>query len=202
MFNLKRSLSVFAGICLLTLLIAVAMPKSGLGQKLAPPPTVPPPQNVKVINTPEQPVPVTGTVSVSNLGGSPLPVQDVDSPGRQPVTAEGSCSDSGCTDTVYTVPAGKRLVVEYASITATIPPGKVARWRLFTNNAGQQGAELNFPLTQPPAIFGALSQSTAGQQVRLYAEAGSDVRMNGTTSDNATPSTYIFSISGYLVDVP
>jgi hypothetical protein len=199
MLKLKQSLIAFAGMSLIITLIAVVTPQAIRSQNKE---TVGPTKPVLVVNSPSEPVPVTGAVSVSNLGDSPLPVRDVDSPGRQPVTAEGSCSGSGCTGTVYTVPAGKRLIVEYASITANIPAGKVARWRLFTNNAGQQGAELDFPLTQPPVIFGILSQSTAGQQVRLYAEAGSEVRMNGTTSDNAMPSNYIFSISGYLVDVP
>ena len=198
MFQFRKSLLALAGALALVGAVSLLAPLTGHGQ----PETVGPTKPVLVVNSQSQPVPVTGTISVGNLGDAPLPVRDVDSPGRQPVTAEGSCSGSGCTATVYTVPAGKRLIVEYASITANIPVGKVARWRLFTNNAGQQGAELNFPLTQPPAIFGILSQTTAGQQVRLYAEAGSEVRMNGTTSDNATPSNYIFAISGHLVDVP
>jgi hypothetical protein len=180
MFSFKKSLTALVGLLAFVSMVVVLMPFVSRGQGNSG--NAPPTQNVNVVNT-------------------PLPVQDIDSPGRQPVTAEGSCSDSGCSDTVYTVPAGKRLIVEYASITANIPPGKVARWRLFANNGGQQ-VELNFPLTQPPVIFGVLSQSTAGQQVRLYADAGSEVRMNGTTSDNGTPSNYIFSISGYLVDVP
>lgn len=198
MLRIKQSLIAVAGLLLVLGAIALITPQTIHSQTDSVGPTKP----VFVVNGASDPVPVTGTVSVANLGDSPLPVRDVDSPGRQPVTAEGSCSGSGCSATVYTVPAGKRLIVEYASITANIPAGKVARWRLFTNNAGQQGTELNFPLTQPPVIFGIISQSTAGQQVRLYAEAGSEVRMNGTTSDNAMPSNYIFSISGYLVDVP
>lgn len=197
MFSFKKSVAALGGMLALIVTLVALVPLVSRGQGNSG--NAPPPFDVNVVNTP---LPVTGTVSVSNLGDAPLPVQDVDSPGRQPVTAEGSCSGSGCTATVYTVPAGKRLIVEYASLTANIPLGKVARWRLITNNAGQQGAELNFPLTQPPVIFGIIPQSTAGQQVRLYAEAGSEVEMNGTTSDNATPSNYIFSISGYLVDVP
>jgi hypothetical protein len=200
MFSFKKSLTALVGLLAFVSIVIALVPFVSRGQGNSQ--NGPPPFDVKVINSPSQPVPVTGTVSVSNLGSAPLPVQDVDSPGRQPVTADGSCSGSGCTATVYTVPAGKRLIVEYASITANIPAGKVARWRLFTNTGGQQGNELNFPLTQPPVIFGIISQSTAGQQVRLYAEAGSEVRMNGTTSDNALPSNYIFSISGYIVDVP
>ena len=198
MLKIKQSLIAVAGLLLVLGAVALITPQTIQSQTDSVGPTRP----VLVVNGASDPVPVTGTVSVSNLGGSPLPVQDVDSPGRQPVKAEASCSGCGCSATVYTVPAGNRLIVESASITANIPAGKMARWRLFTNNAGQQGTELNFPVTQPPVIFGIISQSTAGQQVRLYAEAGSDVRMNGTTSDNAMPSNYIFSISGYLVDVP
>jgi len=198
-YKLKNSLVALGGVSLLIGVIALVTPRPTQGQGGD---TVGPTKPVKVVNTAAEPVPVTGTINVGNFGDSPLPVRDVDSPGRQLVRAGESCSGSGCSATVFTVPAGKRLVIEYASIEANIPLGKMARWQLLTNSSGIQNAEFNFPLTQPAVVFGAITQVTAGQQVRFYAEAGDAVRMGGATNDSAQPSNYNFAISGYLVDVP
>jgi len=112
-----------------------------------------------------------------------------------------SCSGSGCIAPIFLVPLGKRLVIEYASIAARIPAGKVARWEI-SSSLGGQSIRLNFPLTQPPVVDFSSTITTAGQQVRLYADPESDVSMIANTSDNANPSNFNFAISGYLVDVP
>src|SRR5947207_4073698 len=101
MFKLKQSLIAFAGLLLLISLIAAVSPSSTRGQGNSG--NAPPPFNVNVVNTP---LPVTGTISVGNLGDAPLPVRDVDNPARQPVQFEFN----GLND--YQVPAGKRLVIE------------------------------------------------------------------------------------------
>ena len=88
---------------------------TGLGQNPKPSPS---PVNVTVVNTPSQPVPVTGTVNVGNLGSSPLPVtgvlgvenaaggslltRNLDGPTRQRVAHTFNDADPG-----YTVPPGK-----------------------------------------------------------------------------------------------
>jgi hypothetical protein len=98
--------SVIASIgwSLVVIAITAFSPALTHGQKAgaAPPPAT---LDVKVVNSPSEAVPVTGTVNVGNLGAVPLPVRDVDGPARQPVQFRDS----------YVVPAGKRLVIEYIS---------------------------------------------------------------------------------------
>src|SRR5258705_5523548 len=93
--------------------------------------------NVNVVNTRAHPLPVTGSVAVTGAvsgtvtgtvgltpGTSVQIGNTVDIPVRvrnvndaiQSVQATASCLTSalGCLPTIYTVPAGKRLVIEYA----------------------------------------------------------------------------------------
>ncbi len=50
---------------------------------------------------------------------------------RTPVQVMGNCDMSGnvvaCNAVLYTVPAGKRLVIQYASMEAALPVGQTAR---------------------------------------------------------------------------
>jgi hypothetical protein len=91
---MKRIKSVsFSVIIVLLGVIALSTPNTVLGQKPdkpeATPTQVPPPLNVKVINTTSEPVPVSGTVTVGNLGSSPLAVQVVNT-SNEPATVTGT----------------------------------------------------------------------------------------------------------------
>ena len=100
---IKNALIVFVGM-FVTLSVTVFVPSLTRGQKSTGD-SAAPTATVKVINDASEPVPIAGTVNLSNPDGDPLRVRDVDNPARQPVHFEES----------YTVPAGKRLVVEYVS---------------------------------------------------------------------------------------
>ena len=191
-------------------LIAVT-PRIGMGQKSAPSP-VPPPMNVKVVNTDAEPVPVTGTVSVSNLGSSPLPVRDVDNPARRAVQFQAflNCSGGGigCSpaQTPYTVPEGKRLVIEYASMKVTLSEGQSAILGILTTLNGELVTHY-FPQTQPalapnPGISPSGNYVSAGQQVRIYADSGTNVSFQVDRTSNTGTFVIIVSMSGYLVDMP
>src|SRR5262245_4080592 len=69
--------------------------------------------------------PNAGSAPVHIVSPSPLPVTSADNPATQPVIGNfGQCSTSGqfCTfSSVYSIPANKRLVVEYASADALLP---------------------------------------------------------------------------------
>ncbi|HEX6730776.1 MAG TPA: hypothetical protein VF074_12215, partial [Pyrinomonadaceae bacterium] len=62
-----------------------------------------------------------------------------------------------------------------------------------------------FPLTQPARVFqGEAVVAPIGQQLRLYADAGTNVEMKARRNNvgAALNAFFRFSISGYLVDVP
>src|SRR5215204_2021169 len=105
MKNIKNSFVALAVMVIIVVAVTVIIPVLTAGQKSDAAP-MPPTLDVKVINSSSEPVPVMGTVTVGNLGASPLPVRDVDRPTGLPVIFNES----------YTVPDGKRLVIEYISM--------------------------------------------------------------------------------------
>jgi hypothetical protein len=195
--------------------------------------------NVQVINTPANPVPVTGSVTGSVTGtvglapgtsvgltpgtsvmidstvGDPVRVRNVND-AIQPAQAQIACISPsvtiGCGPvTIYTVPAGKRLVIEYASMSACMLPGQTATLTVST----EVGSTLVHHLVNvtPPAagpgtgaigcnLPAASSVTAVGQQVRLYADPGTTVTVEGDRNSNTGAANFVFSISGYLVDVP
>ena len=154
--------------------------------------------------------PLSNTVRLPNTTASPLPVFDAQD-ARQPFQASASsiqeAGTNGSTVTVATVPAGKRLVIEFVSATGQLPPGQqVVAWRINTiaPPTGGQTHELLIN-AQPPFVNGdALFR--ASQQVRLYADpgatAGADVRALFTRNTSAGQALFLMTISGYLVNVP
>lgn len=130
-------------------------------------------------------------------------VRDTDNPARQPVQAQAACQANnviGCLPIIYTVPAGKRLVIEFASMNANLPAGQTAQLAIQTS-AGGETVNHHFPLTPPAVPFQGQGAAAAGQQVRLYADAGTVVTVQGTRNIATGTAFFNFSISGYLVDV-
>ena len=103
MYKLKNSLVAFGSLSLLIGAIALVTPRATPGQSDN---TVGPVKSVKVVNTPEEPVPVTGTTSITgdislapgtsvainntpnvnvvNTPDAPVLERDVDNPALQP----------------------------------------------------------------------------------------------------------------------
>ena len=105
MKHIKNSFVAFVGMFLIVTTVTAFIPTLTQGQKsnIAPnPPTL----NVEVVNAPSEPVPVAGTININNLSTDPIPVRDVDISARLPVQF----------NELYTVPSGRRLVIEYISI--------------------------------------------------------------------------------------
>jgi hypothetical protein len=181
---------------------------------------------VNVLNTP---LAVTGSVTTSgtvnlapgatvtvNTSTGPVRVKSVND-GLQPVQAKGSCTVGaavGCgSGFVYTVPANKRLVIEYVSLHACGLPGFTASWSILLTNVGTPG-NVNHALNVTPPAMGpgnpaigcnsAPSSTTdVGQVVRLYAETGSIVTFDADRANGiGGNTTFDFTFSGYLVDVP
>ena len=134
-------------------------------------------------------------VRVINTESLPAKVRDVDNPARQPVQAFAFCSTTagafGCFNDIFAVPVGKRLVIEYASMDASLMPGDALRGSIITSVGGEQ---LEHRLTPtPPAIN---TSTSAGQEVRLYADPETTVHVHGVRSNSDGHGVFIFTISG------
>ncbi|HWN99211.1 MAG TPA: hypothetical protein VNS63_08075, partial [Blastocatellia bacterium] len=133
---------------------------------------------------------------MSPLGiASPLVVRDLDNPALQPFVA--TLLSVNPNTSFFTVPSGKRLVIEYVSGQGTLPTGdKLLFVRLQINTGGSTVFHRFLPVLT--GTEGNVDVFLVSQQTRLYAEPGSSVILSGP------PANTIFSVtvSGYLVDIP
>jgi hypothetical protein len=129
-----------------------------------------------------------GTLA-SPLGvASPLMVRDLDNPARQPFQVE-----LDQTTFAFSVPAGKRLVIEFVSARANSAPGFSLLSINVVTTVG--GVTLQHPFV--PVFVGKNgvdNSYTVSQPTRLYADPG-------TTVDITLGSGTVI-LSGYFVDVP
>ena len=179
--------------------------------------------DVVVKNTMSNPVPVkaVGTTIVSvnnpitapvwtwvrNPATIPVWVRDVDS-ARQPLQAqydfeinEGSYGWAGLT--ALTVPAGKRLVLEYVSFRLTIPQGQNPQDGL-TIEVTNGGKLVQYWLV-PPTYSGTLGNTyvyVSSEPVTLYGDPGTTVGVGASRSALTGTARVRVSLSGYLVNVP
>jgi len=177
------------------------------------------PAPVIVSNTSANPVPVvqqgpvsiaggvtisgTPNVTVGNTAAFPLPVQDVDRPTAEPVVGTFVNASPFNFINMYTVPVGKRLIVEHVSALLNVPTGvKVIDGQLNDLlGAGPIGK-----LYLLPTFTGASSSTTdryvISQPIKFYV-AGGDTLQAVFDSFPSTQSLDAFcSFSGYLVDAP
>jgi hypothetical protein len=147
---------------------------------------------------------VTGTVGlasgasvrVNNTVTDPVRVRNVND-AIQPFQATVSCPNTfgACAIGMYVVPMGKRAVIEYVS-------GKAEGSGSFDVDPDLQtmtgGVTAQHELTSSTAPRGT---STWGQQIRMYADPGSNIGA-GVFTNPPTSVSFTFTISGYLVDVP
>ena len=187
-----------------------------------------PEKQVVVVNTAAEPVPVTGTIAggtvqaqqngtwtvgidgtptflVGNAADAPLPTRDVDNAARQPfqrfLVDQINPGESNAGSRIsFTVPEGKRLVIEYVSFIGVVPTGQKLRVKVDAHAGGIGSHHLT--LTNEGTFQGGTEDVKASQLTHFYADPGTDVfigvarnSVNGTVGINA-------SVSGYLVDVP
>ena len=217
MITLRKQFVAVLGALALVAVIAAINPSTGRGQ--GPGGGTQPTQNVNVVNTASNPVPVvqlgaatvnvanTPTVSVGNLSANPIPVNDVSGSSRQYVQAFGQCTTqarSSCSATVYIVPAGKLLVIEEVAFRIfTGDAGRVASPTLgATVPAGGQLISHPFPATAPTVSYpesGGGAWAVLREKVRII--AGEGFVLMGA---NLTGNFGIFSLVlyGHLIDAP
>jgi len=155
------------------------------------------------------------SVTINNSAVNPVRVRDVND-ANQPIAASTTCDSPAATigcgpAMIYTVPAGKRLVIEYASLDGCILPGQSVELSVSTqlNGAFTRHAVNIAPPAAGPGVGviacnipNASSITAIGQQIRLYADGGTQVLVEGDRNSNLGLASFSFSISGYLVDVP
>ena len=181
---------------------------------------------VNVVNTPANPVPVTGSVtgtvglapgssvSIANtptvILGSPIPLPTTASI-RQPIQVQGggSVTGLGLNSTLYVVPAGKRLIVEHFSSEAGMVSGTtVNRYLLGVAPVPGNPGTINFAHFIAPTFSSPCGSCVSGQvevvasqPIRMYVEAGQALVVAVALSGSGGPSAFAFlSVSGYLVD--
>jgi hypothetical protein len=207
MFSFKKSVSALVGLLVLVVTLVAFVPLVSRGQGKSV--NAPPPFDVNVVNTP---LPVTGTVSVSNLGDAPLPVRDVDNPARQPIQANIIEVPPQIPNPVlFTVPAGKRLVIEYVSADIQAANSQCVTAPRYSLRTTTGGVALNhFFHSELTGTLGAAANEATrayglSQQTRIYADPNTQVTLDILT--DAFPSCGFMvndgiHVSGYLVDVP
>ncbi|WP_448620018.1 hypothetical protein [Geodermatophilus sp. URMC 65] len=117
-------------------------------------------------------------------------VRDMDNPGRHAVVFI-ICTDPTRCPSQFTVPAGKRLVIEYVSARLTTPAGQASAIGFHTTTNGT-GATSYIPSEE-----GAGDERIVGRRVWLTADPGSTV-----VYQSAGAASGDMVLSGYLIDVP
>lgn len=185
----KYPFMVIAGYLALIGVLAATTPQTAHTQSS---PTGP---NVRVINTPAEPVPVMLLGPASIDTSAPLPFRDVDNPARHAVQTR--ITGSG---TSYTVPDGKRLVIEFVSGEMFSIAGVITAAVVETHLDGNEVFH-RFPPTRSIETPGSPSIATFGQMSRIYADGGTEVSVSAASVPQDTVGVAA-SISGYLVDMP
>jgi hypothetical protein len=133
------------------------------------------------------------------------PVRDVDNPAGNPHSdGIGFTFASGITTTVNLtpVPAGKRLVIEYVSVTASVPSGQTGFF-FIDSRAGGVLAVHSIPATQKFAdtAFAGTDLIVTGQSLRLYADPGTTPTISFRRSSSSGGASFQAFWSGYYVNL-
>lgn len=143
---------------------------------------------------------VAGSVDVGN---TPLSVTSTDDPGRQAFSFQdnhGMTNGSEGTSIQFTVPTGKRLVIQFVSALASLQSGqRLARADIQTESNGQ------FALYDLlPAFVGTFTSGgdnvVAAQDVTLYADGETDVILLVQRDSTTGNGELHGAVSGYLMD--
>jgi hypothetical protein len=171
--------SAATGVAVLVAVVVLGFPQAAY----APPPA----NSVTVINTPAQPVPITGGVSINET----FPQEPFHATAEIPLPA-GLLGG----ETVIVVPSGKRLVVEHVSINMNLLTGQAGFASVSVSNSGPIFRHFLF-LTPTTCCSGAQQHHVGGQAMRLYADQFVFFAVRRTTNDG--PGLAQVSVSGYLV---
>jgi len=144
------------------------------------------PGDVKVVNTPSQPVPVR------EVGPA------------QPFQTSGGGTFSNGVDSLslvlVTVPPGKRLVIEYATVGGSTNPG-IKLGAVIATTVGGTTVYHQLVVTDQGSIYDPVNYA-GSQLMRVYADPGTDVRGFLFRTPETLGGGAAITISGYFVDLP
>jgi len=146
---------------------------------------------------------INGPVQLGNDAVNPALVRDVDNPGRFPiqtrVCVQGGTALASCfgVPDAFSVPTGKRFVIEFVSGTCQFsPPGSGLRAVSFFTVAGGTMAEHSL-ITSEAFSDATHTVNYFGQQTRIYADPETAVTLiHPAFSDHRCAMT----LSGYLLN--
>ncbi|MGB0036707.1 MAG: hypothetical protein WBP79_14645 [Candidatus Acidiferrales bacterium] len=157
---------------------------------------------------------VSTIVTVANTAANPVPNSDVDNGARQPFQQQFSIgvpdgSNEGFQDSI-TVPAGKRLVVEFVSGEIFLPTNQQPRIEIctlansgFTDHATHHIlATLQQPISFLPATGNDTSTWVFSQSTEIYADPGTSLTMEVLKNSNSGAASFFLTISGHFVNLP
>ena len=138
-----------------------------------------------------------GTADAPLGVASPLTIRDSDNPAKQPFQFTASTSSIGVI--AVTVPAGKRLIIEFVSGSQSVSNG--SGLGIFTVAATQSsGNEVFRHYVLPAATIprGTFTDYYASQPVRMYLDAGQQLRV----FFNADSFSSRVNVTGHYVNIP
>jgi hypothetical protein len=148
--------------------------------------------------------PSCNAVKVANDATDPVVVTQIDAPDRRAFQATVTVTldqGFGGQNGAVTVPPGKRLVIEYASARAFVPAGQNLVFSIDTSVNGENVSEFHHLPSTQQFTSGNTTEFIAGEQVRIYADQGILILRADRDNPNGR-GTFIFTISGHLVDLP
>jgi hypothetical protein len=169
---------------------------------------------VRVVNSTSQPVPITGSasitgaVTVGNTPSNPVAVRETDRPADQPFSLRlllgfNAGEDQDQSTTAFTVPAKKRLVLEDVSIGAVLGTGQKVHVELI--RIALDGQHLRHHV---PVVF-QLAQGVAGtdiyaggRPIRIYFEPGEKLTATARRDSTFQGAFLDVFVYGYFVDLP
>ncbi len=211
--NFKNLIIIVVSLVVLFYVLAPSLSQKAPAQG-QPPGRGGPPQSVKVINQPSDPVPIQGDVEVTNqldvsvtntatvevVNTDPVPVLVTNESAFQPyrVFFNLELGDGEVSRTVQfpDIPAGKRLVIE--SVTAQL---HVLKEQIPYISLNTDGFWYNVALSNIGSYAPAQNVWSATHALKLYAQQYGQVRCS--RAGNVLPPFFAsLSLSGYLVDLP
>jgi hypothetical protein len=186
MSKLKNSLITLVGLLALIGAVSIATPFKGYGQ-----------------NSPET-VETTTNVQVVNPATAPVPTLDAPTQVLQrQITADfGSSSATILDKPIYTVPAGKKLVIESVTVSGALHQDEKLVSAFFTTTVNNFKVNYSIPVQHQKITFSGQTEASALASVRLYATSGTTVTVSAIRSDISGSSSVTFGFSGYLVNAP
>lgn len=176
--------------------------------------------NVRVVNSPDQPVPVVLGAPVVIDGSSPLPVSigdpvriDTSTPLAVSLVGGGVPQPIQITlfqptpslpdNNRFRVPAGKRLVIEYASCSAGDADDVLLGLAVGTRvGIDETGHLCPFDVRVNTGRPGTAMSYGGARPMRVYADPGTDVVVRFAGDPAASFPFFTAVLSGHLIDVP